>query len=86
MAWRRCRTRTSTGFIQEAWVRVKWATNLGFSASHADVVVRVGGVVVHHQAVRQARGFVEHVAVGPLDLLEECQELLVAGGLGGRTP
>ena len=46
----------------------------------ADVLVLVGGVVVHHQVQldRLTGLVVEDVAVGPLDLLEEGEELLVA--------
>jgi len=42
--------------------------------------VLVGGVVVHHQVQldRLAGGLIDHVAIGPFDLLEEGQELGVA--------
>ena len=71
---------TSTRFIQEAWVGVKCTTNRGFVASHvAHVLVLVGGVVVHHQVqLDRVAVLVEDVTVGPFDLLEERQELLVA--------
>ena len=81
MAWRSMRqNQTSTRFIHEAWVGVKCTTNRGFSASQRlDVGVLVGGVVVHHQVqLDWLAVLVDRVAVGPLDLLEEGQELLVA--------
>jgi hypothetical protein len=50
---------------------VKWTLNRGFASSQvADVLVLVGGVVVHHQMEldRLAGLGVHGVAVGPLDL------------------
>ena len=72
MAWRSMiPNQTSTRFSQDPEVGVKWTWIRGLSASQALTFgVLVGGVVVHHQMQLA-------VGVGPGDLLEERQELLV---------
>ncbi len=76
MAWRSMMpNQTSTRFIQEACVGVKWILNRVLGQPFADVLVLVCGVVVHHQVQldRLAGRSVDRVAVGPLDLFEKRQ-------------
>src|SRR6476660_9251885 len=76
MAWRSMMpNQTSTRFSQDPEVGVKWTWIRGFAASHAFTFgPLVGGVVVHHQMQIL-------VGIGPGQVFEEGEELLVAVAL-----
>ena len=71
----------STGFIQEQWTGVKWATKRGWAASHcSDELAMMDRDVVGEQVDRGDRG-----GDGPVEVLQEGEVLDLALATGGHA-